>query len=202
VRPLRPHDLLRITSVAPLCRDAPGWLQPALQAAPWVVVRRDRCAPDRVPVGIRGAHRRQRHATEISLGLIAEILSPPDLLGRIDHLPDLPAADAMRAAVRLLEPTGLRWGPGGSVGFTLATGVCAVSPDSDLDLVLAARHLPSRPVLVAARDALRTLPVRVDAQLELPIGGIAVDELLSGTDRVLVRTADGPVLTDITMLCR
>jgi phosphoribosyl-dephospho-CoA transferase len=134
--------------------------------------------------------------------MIAEILSPPDLLGRIGHLPDLPAARALRAAGQALEPTGLRWGPGGSVGFTLATGVCAVRADSDLDLVLAARRPPSRPVLVALRDALRALPARVDAQLDLPIGGIAVDDLLSGADRVLVRTADGPVLTDVSTLCR
>jgi phosphoribosyl-dephospho-CoA transferase len=202
-------DLLRIAAVKPLCRDAPAWLAPALRAAPWVVVRRGRCAPDRVPVGIRGAHRRQRHATEISIDMIAETLSPPDLLGRVDTLsdligPDLPAARALRAAQLLvsplLAPTGLRWGPGGSVGFTLATGVCAITANSDLDLVLTAHHMPSRPMLTAVRDALRPLPARVDAQLNLPIGGIAIDDLLSGADRVLVRTADGPVLTHVTAL--
>ena len=198
----RPHDLLRIEPVAPLCRDAPAWVGAALRAAPWVVVRRDRCASDRIPVGIRGAERWQRYPTEVGIAMIAETLSPPDLLGRTDNLPDMPAAQALHQAAGVLAPTELRWGPGGSVGFTLASGVCAITPDSDLDLVLTARRMPPRRMLVAVREVLRSLPARVDAQLNLPVGGIAVDDLLSGADRVLVRTADGPVLTDVTALRR
>jgi phosphoribosyl-dephospho-CoA transferase len=193
---------MRLDSVAPLCGAAPDWLRPALRVAPWVVVRRDRCAPDRVPVGIRGTQRWQRHATEIRLDTVAETLSPPDLLSRIDNLPDLPAARALSTAAQALEPTGLRWGPGGSVGFTLATGVCAMTIDSDLDLLLIGHRMPSRRSLVTAREALRALPARVDVQLDLPFGGIAVDELLSGSDRVLVRTPDGPMLADVATLWR
>jgi phosphoribosyl-dephospho-CoA transferase len=172
----------------------------ALLAAPWVVVRRDRCAPDRVPVGIRGAERWQRYPVEVGIAMIAEILSPPDLVGRADTLPDMPAARALREAVELLAPTELLWGPGGSVGFTLASGVCAITLDSDLDLVLTAHRVPPRRTLAAVREALRALSARVDVQLDMPIGGIAVDDLLSGADRVLVRTADGPVLTDVAAL--
>ena len=198
----RTHDLLRIASVATLCRGTPDWVAHALRAAPWVVVRRAHCASGRVPVGIRGVHRGHRHATDISKDMVSEILSPPDLLDRVDNLPDLPATRALRGAAQLLAPMGLRWGPGGSVGFTLATGVCAITAASDLDLILTADHLPPRALLAAVRDALRTLPVRVDAQLDLPIGGVALDELLSGTDRVLIRTADGPVLSDASALWR
>jgi phosphoribosyl-dephospho-CoA transferase len=198
----RPHDLLRVESVAPLCRDAPAWVRAALRAAPWVVVRRDRCEPDRVPVGIRGAERCQRYGSEIGMAMIAETLSPPELLGRIDNLPDLPATQALHQAAQLLAPTMLLWGPGGSVGFTLASGVCAITPDSDLDLVFTAHRVPPRRTLAVVREALRTLPARVDVQLDLPVGGIAVDDLLGGADRVLVRTADGPVLTDVTALTR
>ena len=198
--PPRPHDLLRIESGAPLCRGAPAWVRAALRAAPWVVVRRDRCTPDRVPVGIRGAERWQRYPTEVSIATIAETLSPPDLLGRADSLPDLPAAQALHQAVDVLARTELRWGPGGSVGFTLASGVCAITPDSDLDLVLTVQRVPPRRMLAAVHEALRALPARVDVQLDLPMGGIAVEDLLSEADRVLVRTPDGPVLTDFTTL--
>jgi phosphoribosyl-dephospho-CoA transferase len=130
----------------------------------------------------------------IEHGLVRETLSPPDLVDRVDLLPDLPVAEALREAAALLAPTGLRWGPGGSVGFSLATGVFVVKPTSDLDLVLIADDVPPFAMLADLRDALRGLPARVDCQLDLPMGGVALDELLGQTDRVLVRTNDGPTL--------
>jgi phosphoribosyl-dephospho-CoA transferase len=196
----RPHDLLRIASAAQLCRAGPAWLTPALREAPWVVVRRARCAPGYVPVGIRGPDRSHRHATEIDVGRISEILSPPDLVERVDRLPYLPVTDAFRRAAELLTPTGLAWGPGGSVGFTLATGVSAVTASSDLDLVLTMDDVPPLAMLADLREAFRGLPARVDCQLDLPIGGVALDELLGTADRVLVRTADGPSLMTVGRL--
>jgi phosphoribosyl-dephospho-CoA transferase len=190
----RPHDLLRIASVAQLCRMGPAWVTPALQDTPWVVVRRARCAPGYLPVGIRGPSRSHRHATLIDVGSVAEVLSPAHLVDRVDRLPDLPVTDALRRAAGLLAPTGLRWGPGGSVGFSLATGVLAATPTSDLDLVLTADDVPPLATLADLREAFHELPARVDCQLDLPIGGIALDDLLGPTDQVLVRTNDGPTL--------
>jgi phosphoribosyl-dephospho-CoA transferase len=195
-----PHDLLRIASAAHLCREGPAWLTPALGEAPWVVVRRARCRPGYVPVGIRGPDRSHRHATEIDIGKISEILSPPDLVERVDRLPDLPVTDAFRLAAAILSPTGLAWGPGGSVGFTLATGVSVVTASSDLDLVLTVDDVPPVAMLADLREALRGLPARVDCQLDLPTGGVALDELLGTADRVLVRTADGPSLMTVGRL--
>jgi len=105
----------------------------------------------------------------------------------------------MRAVVSILEPTGLSWGPGGSVGFTLASGMVVMTADSDLDIVIFASRLPSRDALGALADALRDLPARVDCQLDLPGGGVALDEIVRA-DRVLVRTNDGPVLTAVAEL--
>ena len=190
----RPHDLLRIASVAQLCREGPAWLAPALREAPWVVVRRARCAPGYVPVGIRGPDRSRRHAAVLDGGMISEVLSPPDLVERADRLPDLPVTNALRQAAALLTSTGVRWGPGGSVGFSLATGVSAVTASSDLDLILTVDGVPPLAMLADLREAFRKLPARVDCQLDLPIGGVALDELLGPADRVLVRTADGPSL--------
>lgn len=200
MRTPQPHDLLRIPPQAALCHDMPAWVTTALQAAPWVVVRRAPHEPERVPVGIRGADRNQRCATSVSLDAIIQTLSPHDLLDRIDTLPCLPVTRALRAAAQILDRTGLRWGPGGSVGFSLATGVRAISSGSDLDLIVTAPHIPPRPLLAALQAGLRTLPVRADVQLALPAGGIALDDLLSGADRVLIRTTDGPVLKDTAAL--
>jgi phosphoribosyl-dephospho-CoA transferase len=196
----RPHDLLRIASIAQLCREGPAWLGPALRQAPWVVLRRARCAPGYVPVGIRGPHRSQRHAAVLDAGLISEVLSPPDLVERADRLPDLPVTTALRQAAALLTPTGLVWGPGGSVGFTLATGVSVVTATSDLDIVLTVDDVPPLAMLADLRAAFRELPARVDCQLALPIGGVALDELLGQADRVLVRTNDGPSLIRVGQL--
>jgi phosphoribosyl-dephospho-CoA transferase len=196
----RPHDLLRIASVARLCREGPAWVTPALRKAPWVVVRRARCASGYVPVGVRGPSRSHRHATTIEIGLVAEILTPPDLVARAMALPDLPVTRALHQAAAVLTPTGLRWGPAGSVGFSLATGVSVITASSDLDLVVTVDDGPPPHVLADMRDALRGLPARVDCQLDLPIGGVALDDLLDTTDRVLVRTADGPVLMNLSQL--
>ncbi|HYZ66693.1 MAG TPA: malonate decarboxylase holo-ACP synthase [Mycobacterium sp.] len=190
----RPHDLLRVASVAQLCAGGPAWVTPALRQAPWVVVRRARCAPGYLPVGVRGPSRSHRHATVVEIDAITEVLSPADLLDRVDQLPNLPVTEALRRATALLNPTGLRWGPGGSVGFSLAAGVLAAAPTSDLDLVVTVDDVPPLAMLARLRDAFAELHARVDCQLDLPIGGIAINDILGPTDQVLVRTNDGPSL--------
>lgn len=115
-------------------------------------------------------------------------------------LPDLPVTRAFHQAAVVLGSTGLRWGPAGSVGFSLATGVSVITADSDLDLVVTVDDVPPLPVLADMREALRELPARVDCQLDLPIGGVALDDLLDTADRVLVRTADGPALMNVAQL--
>jgi len=193
----RPHDLLRIAASTQLSQEAPPWVSRALRDAPWVVVRRARCEPGHVAVGIRGPSRSHRHAAVIETGAVAEIVSPPDLVDRIDQLPDLPATAALRSASVLLAPTGLRWGPAGSVGFCLATGVPVVTPTSDLDLVLRVDDMPPFALLAELSESFGDLPARVDCQLDLPIGGVALADLLGRTDQVLVRTDDGPALMNV-----
>jgi phosphoribosyl-dephospho-CoA transferase len=88
---------------------------------------------------------------------------------------------------------GLAWGPTGSVGFELATGVAATSTTSDLDVVVRA---PEPWPLENAReiaDELERLPTRVDVQLDAPAGAVMLAEYASG-GRVLLRTPDGPRL--------
>jgi phosphoribosyl-dephospho-CoA transferase len=131
---------------------------------------------------------------------VSEVLSPADLVGRIDRLPDGAVTAALHRCAALLAPTGLRWGPGGSVGFTLATGVLAVTASSDLDLVLTADDIPPVAMLAELRDAFRELPARVDCQLDLPVGGVALDDIVGPADQVLVRTADGPCLMPLGQL--
>lgn len=86
------------------------------------------------------------------------------------------------------------WGPGGSVGAELASGVQCTHAASDLDLVLYADCLPPRCAAESLHAQLETLPVRVDALIETPQGGVALADVAGGADRLLLRTALGPRL--------
>jgi phosphoribosyl-dephospho-CoA transferase len=203
---MRAHDLLRLHRPTDLVvPGAPCWVPEALALAPWVVVRRDVAPKDFVAVGVRGATREKRWATTISVDNIAARWAPQDLVGRLSSLPmRTPAARALAAVRTRLAPLPLQWGPTGSAGFELATGVETLTPASDLDIVLRVRtreELWAQPSLLRRlHDALTNLPARVDAQVDLDIGGIALEELLSGVDQVLVKTSTGPILLPITQL--
>ena len=192
----RPHDLLRLAQpLDAVPEDAPPWVATALRAAPWVVVRRAAASEGQVAVGVRGTARAQRFAMQIPETAVTEVLSPEALAMRAATMrPALPAARALRAAAALLDEAGLPWGPTGSVGFELASGVRTVRASSDLDLLVRPTRLPARATLKRLHVALRRLPARVDCQIEIDDGAIALGELLSGAREVLVRTPTGPRL--------
>jgi phosphoribosyl-dephospho-CoA transferase len=94
----------------------------------------------------------------------------------------------------LFASLGLIWGPTGSAGFELATGVPAAGAASDLDVVVRAPEFwPLERAREVAED-LAPLPARVDAQLDTPAGAVTLAEYACG-GHVLVRTPDGPRLT-------
>ena len=69
-----------------------------------------------------------------------------------------------------------------------------MTASSDLDLLVRPTRLPARATLKRLHVALRRLPARVDCQIEIDDGAIALGELLSGAREVLVRTPTGPRL--------
>jgi phosphoribosyl-dephospho-CoA transferase len=95
---------------------------------------------------VRGATRAQRFAAWLSVADIAEQWSPEELwdgvANRPTRLPDtpestqteaVPAVAALSRVAPLLARLGYRWGPGGSVGFELATAVATATASSDLE---------------------------------------------------------------------
>ena len=130
---------------------------------------------------------------------VAARVTPEDLVAeRVwRHVPRARRMGSLRvldAVDELFSSLGLAWGPTGSVGFELATGVAAAGTASDLDVVVRA---PEPWPLESAReiaDHLNRLPARVDAQLDVPAGAVSLDEYARG-GRVLLRTPDGPRLT-------
>jgi phosphoribosyl-dephospho-CoA transferase len=204
-RPAPTHDLIRLHEPIALMADAPvpPWVEPALRRAPWVVVRRGHITDGMIPVGVRGLARPQRFAAFLPVAEIAERLSPEDLtdsLHAIDRARTdaAPALAALARVAPLLARRGHRWGPGGSVGFEIASGVLTATSSSDLDLILRQdRRLdPGEAIELRAALAEAAAPARIDVMLETPCGGVSLTDLAAMPRQVLVRTPDGARLSD------
>jgi phosphoribosyl-dephospho-CoA transferase len=189
--------MLHLASGAGLRHEGsiPAWTRVSLARAPWVVVRRSRTPAGLIPVGVRGRTRGERFAALLAPDAVAARVTPEDLAAARGW-PRTRWAGSLRvldAVDELFVSLGLAWGPTGSVGFELATGVAAAGAASDLDVVVRA---PEPWSLERAREIagdLALLPTRVDAQLDTPAGAVALDEYARG-GRVLLRTPDGPRL--------
>jgi phosphoribosyl-dephospho-CoA transferase len=202
---LKPHTLVRIRGEQALRAapgsDVPAWVTDSLQRAPWVVVRRAQIRDGLVPVGVRGDSRQQRFGAWLAVDEALEAITPQALASCRTTTRAIPALSMLPRAEKIMCEYGLGglWGPSGSVGFELASGVPVVSSSSDLDLVLAL----DRPELIANRalslwTALAALPVRVDVLLETSVGAAVLCEYVRvcrGESRSFVlRTPDGPRL--------
>lgn len=211
------HDLVELspTAVTELCgqaaQDRMAWVAESLDASAWAVVRRTRPVHQgNVPIGIRGPLRHQRWAAEVPLAEILRVLSPSELAFRgvpRRHLPAFRALSLLQTPeVRALFPG--QWGPGGSVGAELASGVEGVHAKSDLDLVVRVDAVSDAAILEAMSRTVAAVGekagVQVDVLVETPDGGIHLTELLASArdgdargywrGSVVARTPDGPAL--------
>jgi|HubBroStandDraft_6_1064221.scaffolds.fasta_scaffold185416_2 phosphoribosyl-dephospho-CoA transferase len=176
----------------------PDWVRDSLALAPLVVVRRMRSVNGLIPVGVRGPARNKRFAAFISPDSIREHITPEEIAkkrrwrrGRLKQLSFAAALDQIES--RLSTPAYI-WGPIGSVAYELASGATAVSPNSDLDLLI--RMYTPMDCKSARRLLLRLLvvPKCVDVQIETPFGAIALAEYARCEAQLLLRTCDGPRL--------
>ena len=204
-RPAPTHDLIRLREPIALTVNAPvpAWVEPALRRAPWVVVRRGHVRDGMIPVGVRGPARPQRFAALLAVGEIADRLSPEDLTDSLYAIERArrdasPALAALARVAPILARRGHRWGPGGSVGFEIATGVLTATSSSDLDLILRQdrRLEPGKAIELRAALAEAAAPARIDVLLETPCGGVSLTDLAAMPGQVLVRTPDGARLSD------
>lgn len=195
----RPHDLLRVdaASVAGVQRALPGWAVDSLVRWPVVVVRRAPAEPGFHTVGIRGDSRAERSAALVPAAAVAALAGPEDLVAHRlwEGIADpLPAMAALGTVASVMTGYGVIWGPTGSVGYALATGRACVTPASDLDLAVWAPAPLGRDRARALATALAALPVRVDVQVETPVGAVALADLAGDAPQVALRTATGPRL--------
>ena len=191
----RAHDLLWLDGL-PDGASLPAWADSAwLRAAP-LVVRRASTAPGRIPVGMRGMLRSERHACEVDAAAVVRRVTP-EMLAHAP-VPDVSCAalDALRLVAPLLDATGWPWGPTGGVGFALASGLPVLRADSDLDLVLRIGAPPDAAQANTLRAIAATVTAcRLDLQIDTGRGGFAYAEWAAGRGRVLLKTDRGPVLT-------
>ena len=200
---LSTHALLRIAGPGALAGVGalPAWAEATLARAAWVVVRRAGSCDGLIPVGVRGATRAERLAAWLSPRAVLECLTPPQLAARAcwqsgARAAQVPALAALEAVAALMRRQLLDWGPCGSVGFELASGIATATADSDLDLMVEARTPLTRAAAAQLQAALALLPVRADVLLEGPQGAVALGEYAAARRPLLLRTADGPRLVD------
>jgi len=188
------HNLLRIdgASLNSGCAAEPSWVKLAMLDCPWVVVRRSQAASGLIAIGVRGDNRRERWAASCEKSLVREIVRPEELVCTSSDVQRTPALRALHAMSERWADLALPWGPGGSVGFELASGRKVTTEASDLDLVIRAQQ---RITVEEARfllDRTQGLEAKIDVRVETPVCGFALEEYVSvSSTKILLRYPDG-----------
>ncbi|MDR6548167.1 phosphoribosyl-dephospho-CoA transferase [Chryseobacterium rhizosphaerae] len=199
---LTPHDLIRIYNQDDLLTDAslPEWAVSALVHAPYAVVRRAPSKNGLIPVGIRGSKKNERLPAWLISSVVYEVISPEMLVSplqwKIKQHELNPSILSLKSITPILNQEKLYWGPTGSTAFELATGIKTLTEESDLDLVLRYNNpLPIAEGLSLLDKLNKEAGVRLDIQLETPLGGVSLAEYVNSTT-VLVKTLTGPMIVD------
>jgi phosphoribosyl-dephospho-CoA transferase len=199
---VRTHDLLEIDANQLIAAhvSAPQWVEESLRQSPLVVVRRGLATACEIPVGIRGAERNQRWASSCHRGIVRSVLTPLQLRVRAVPISRADVISAFRAFAILKDrwkDLDLPWGPGGSVGFELATGRHAVKSESDLDIVLYSERRMTAEEANSLCHRAMDLPAVVDIRVETPVCGFSLIEYARAESKaILLRTPSGHLLGD------
>jgi phosphoribosyl-dephospho-CoA transferase len=195
----RVHDLIQLRRESALLpeQNLPAWLPAARKEPLWVVVRRGPVEGELVPIGVRGSQRHERWAGFVRMNDVLTIQRPDGLRLHLaqDSRRTLLAFQTLEHLECHLIGSDLNWGPGGSVGYELASGVPAVRSSSDLDLVFFA---PGKLNHTRASELWQTCssgPGRIDGLVETPCCGFSLQEYAtSSTKKLLLRTPNGRML--------
>lgn len=93
---------------------------------------------------------------------------------------------------KILGSYNIAWGPTGSVGFELASGVETITNTSDLDIIARAPEILSIDIAKNIIKELSKLTIKTDVQLEVPNGSIALEEYARDNKSIMLRTINGP----------
>jgi phosphoribosyl-dephospho-CoA transferase len=193
------HDLIQLRPESVLLpeQNLPAWLPAARKEPLWVVVRRGPAEGELVPIGVRGSQRHERWAGYTRISDVLTIRRPDQLRVRLagDSRRGLPAFQTLAYLQLHSDESNLNWGPGGSVGYELASGVPAVRGSSDLDLVIFAPEILNHTRASELWQVCSSGPGRIDALVETPCCGFSLQEYAtSSTKKLLLRTPNGRIL--------
>lgn len=192
---VRPHDLVWVNDPQAIVIESelPEWLNQIDYHQLPMVVRREQLPRQFVPVGIRGRQRAERLAVKIKLRNIIQVVTPESLINHV-AIGQLPShfRDSLQALRDYLS--GWQWGITGSCGYQIASGITSLSTKSDLDLLIRCPIYTDYKQLVAINQFAQHQPCRIDIQIQTPYGGFVLNEWIR-EQRVLLRTATGPILT-------
>lgn len=195
---IRPHDLIEVSRVEHIVIDEKDdWVAEALNVAPYVVVRRGEAGYNgQIPVGIRGKKRNQRQAAMLQIDGVKKLITPYDITANqmwknlISERQITPIIQKMPIIDRILS--GYRWGPTGSGGFEMVTGIPTLSETSDLDILI---HTPEAINFTVAESLLQQLDqlsFSVDIQVDTGSGTFILREWVNQrTDSLILRTNNG-----------
>ena len=194
------HDLLLVksTTIEEACIAEPTWVRSALEKHPWVIERRAISPEDRIAVGVRGQERRQRWGGLMRKDQIVKVIIPWHLRSGLANTVRLrlPAMQSLRFLEIELASLSNDWGPGGSVGYELASRAPVVTQESDLDLAISAPVRFDREFAQHLLKKIALAPAKVDVRVETPWCGFSLEEFFRRNHgKLLVRTSTGPRLT-------
>jgi phosphoribosyl-dephospho-CoA transferase len=165
----------------------------------WAVVRRE-LSPDEdvIAAGVRGPQRTQRQAIKVDEARILRTATPDELAANQLVAQANPGICLALEVLAVEAASWFRqrsWGPTGSVGFQLATGLPVVTDASDLDIIIRTNAYMGPLEAQFILERLASLPCHIDCLLETGVGAIALAEWAAATgNQVMVRTPDGPSL--------
>ncbi len=196
---VKPHDIVEIEKGVSIdTLFFPEWAIKRWEETPYHVVRRGIVAQGEIAIGIRGETRGERHGTTILEQWVRSIITPESLAqeavwqnwARHNQFPEI--LSSLMTLSTLFSS--IRWGVGGSLGYELATGLPTLSEKSDIDIIL----YPEAPFSIKVASewlwAIKSLPQRVDIQVEGSQGAFHLEEYARARDAtatVLIKSATG-----------
>ena len=187
------HDLVYLKSMEQIefFGDCPDWMNEDEMAQGIAVVRRMKVENGKVAIGFRGNNRSKRFAAITTIANINRVIRPFDVLSNT-----FPATHVQSLTYIEKVLDGLIWGIGGSIGFSMATGINVCHENSDIDIILYCENLQELEHLMPIFSLLQKSIHRVDVQVEiLGIGAVVLADYLEHTSFIL-RTGTGPILLE------
>ena len=197
---MRVHDIVRFRDIGDITfhEEVPDWVRARPACRHHAVVRRMKTNAQTVAIGLRGKGRSERIAGFINKADIEEIISPESLVGGPAHDRNSRFHDILTEIDAIVSPFGYKWGPTGSVGFELATGITVTTHASDLDMTVYVPANPDYEALIQLDQQLQRYPLRMDVQIEFgQMGAALLPDIVKFKSGFLLRTSSGPLIAEM-----